>query len=470
MKFKKYLAIALASTMAIAAVGCGSSSSDSGDTAATTAATESSGSSSTEATTEAAAETATEATTESNTLNVANNDTSGTSVEGNYTPEDGATIELFTLKQEVVGVMDEIIADFEAKYPGVTVTQTAVSDAETVLATRLAANDIPDVMQVMPAGRDYQEYYDAGYLMDLTNESFMQNVDSSLLAMTEYNGIQFCLPETVSTYGIYYRKDIFEECGITQSPQTYDEFLEDLQILQDAGYETPVAFDFKESAPQITERVMGAIDPDCNSSFEKVASGEMDIADCQVITAYAQFLSDIAPYRTVDALGMDRDSALSDVVNGKSVLMFNGSWLLSQFLEADPNIDLGYCPIPSPLYEGLKVPVNVDTAYAIGADTEYPEACKALVDYLSQTDVAQKYYEVDGNINMIKGVSYDKEQLMECYDVVMNGGGFITVGNTWPTWDLRTDLAAAAQGYVGDEDLEEFEEACEEAIDTYYNE
>ena len=306
--------------------------------------------------------------------------------------------------------------------------------------------------------------------MDLTNESFIQNVDPSLLAMTEYNGVQFCLPETVSTYGIYYRKDIFEQCGITQSPQTYDEFINDLKILQDAGYDTPVAFDFKENAKQITERVIGAIDPNCNESFKKVASGEMDIADCKAITAFAQFLSDIAPYRTKDALGMDRDSALSDVVNGKSVLMFNGSWLLSQFLDADPDIALGYCPIPSPLYEGLKVPVNVDTAYAIGADTKYPEACKAFVDYLSQTEVAQKYYEVDGNINMIKGVSYDKEQLMDCYNVVMNGGGFITVGNTWPTWDLRTDLAAAAQGYVGDEDIDEFEEACQEAIDTYYNE
>ena len=472
MKGKKYLAMALASAMTVAVVGCGSSTGDSGGTASTDAAVQSNESAeTTEAASEESTETSAASSTESSSsLNVANSDTTGTTIEGNYTPEDGATIELFTLKQEVVGVMDEIIADFEKKYPGVTVTQTAVSDAETVLATRLAANDIPDVMQVMPAGRDYQEDYDAGYFMDLTNESFIQNVDPSLLAMTEYNGVQFCLPETVSTYGIYYRKDIFEQCGITQSPQTYGEFINDLKILQDAGYDTPVAFDFKENAKQITERVIGAIDPNCNESFKKVASGDMDIADCKAITAYAQFLSDIAPYRTKDALGMDRDSALSDVVNGKSVLMFNGSWLLSQFLDADPDIALGYCPIPSPLYEGLKVPVNVDTAYAIGADTKYPEACKAFVDYLSQTEVAQKYYEVDGNINMIKGVSYDKEQLMDCYNVVMNGGGFITVGNTWPTWDLRTDLAAAAQGYVGDEDIDEFEEACQEAIDTYYNE
>lgn len=469
MKKRRAMAVVMVSVMGLQLAACGTNSGGQSSDTGSSKAADASSEASTDAT-EESAEAVTEEKSKDSAVNVVNSDTSGTTVEGSYTPEEGATIELFTLKQEVVGVMDNIISEFEKKYPGVTITQTAVSDAETVLATRLAAGDIPDVMQVMPAGKDYQAYYDAGYLMDLTKESFEQNVDPSLLAMTEYNGIQFCLPETVSTYGIFYRKDIFEKCGITEAPKTYNELMDDLKVLQNAGYERPVAFDFKESAKQITERVLGAFDPDCNESFAKVASGDMDIQDCKVLTAYAQFLSDIAPYRTEDALGMDRDSALSDIVNGNAVLMFNGSWLLSQFLAADPDIELGYCPIPSPLYEGLKVPVNVDTAYAIGADTKYPEACKAFVDFLSQTNIATEYYQVDGNINMIKGVAYDKEQLMDCYDVVMSGNGFVTVGNTWPTWDLRTDLAAAAQGYVGDEDLDAFLEACEEAIDLYYNE
>ena len=51
----------------------------------------------------------------------------------------------------------------------------------------------------------------------------------------------------------------------------------------------------------------------------------------------------------------------------------------------------------------------------------------------------------------------------------MSGSAFSTVGNQWPTWDLRGDLAAAAQGYYGDGDREAFLDACAEYIDFYYH-
>ena len=58
---------------------------------------------------------------------------------------------------------------------------------------------------------------------------------------------------------------------------------------------------------------------------------------------------------------------------------------------------------------------------------------------------------------------------MDVYDTVMSGAAFSTVGNQWPTWDLRADLAAAAQGYYGDGDAEAFQDACAEYIDFYYH-
>ena len=388
---------------------------------------------------------------------------------GPYVPEEGATIELFNQKTEVVEVLGEIIADFEALYPGVTVTLTSVEDAETVLSTRVTTGDIPDIMGVYGFENTYQAYYDAGYVIDLSNEPFMQNVEQSLLDQTEYKGIQFCLPMTVSTYGLYYRADLFEAAGITEAPKTYDEFIADLQKLQEYGIERPLALDFGGSANQITERVLGCIDPANPEECAKIAAGEMDIADSEGFKGYAKLLSDIKPYATEDALGMNRDSAVSDIVNGVSACMFNGSWLLSQFLAADPDIQIAYCPIPSPIRDSLMVPVNQDTAFAVSAHSEYPQACLAFVEYLSRPEVAQKYYEVDGNISMIKGVSYDKAQLMDVYNVVMEGNSFNTIGNRWPSWDLRGEIAACAQGYFEDEDLDAFLEGCATAIDEIYN-
>lgn len=454
MNKKRVMALVMSGMMLFSMAGCGSS----GDNAAAE-------SKPAAGATEEAAEESTE---KAPVLDTVAEDESGT-VSGEYTPEDGAEIEVFTIKEEIVEVIDNIIAEYTAKYPQVKVHHTYGEDGETVLKTRLASNDIPDVMQVMPAGVEYKQFYDAGYLMDVTDEAFQQNIGQNLLALTEYNDIQFCMPMTVSTYAVYYRKDLFEAAGITSEPTTFDEFKEDLQKLQDSGIKRPIAFPFKGDANQLTERLMGELNPDCAKDFQAIADGTKDIADSESLNTFADFLDTIKPYATEDALGMDRDAALQDIVNGDSAIMFNGSWLLSQFLTANPDLDIAYFALPSPILDSPQVAVNVDTAWSIGTSTKYPEACKAFLDFLSQSDIAQEYYEVDGNISYVKGVKYDKEQLMDVYDTVMSGSAFSTVGNQWPTWDLRGDLAAAAQGYYGDGDREAFLDACAEYIDFYYH-
>lgn len=454
MNKKRVMALVMSGMMLFSMAGCGSS----GDNAAAES----------KPAAEATEEAAEESTEKAPVLDTVAEDESGT-VSGEYTPEDGAEIEVFTIKEEIVEVIDNIIDEYTAKYPQVKVHHTYGEDGETVLKTRLASNDIPDVMQVMPAGMEYKQFYDAGYLMDVTDEAFQQNIGQNLLALTEYNDIQFCMPMTVSTYGVYYRKDLFEAAGITSAPTTFDEFKEDLQKLQDSGIKRPIAFPFKGDANQLTERLMGELNPDCPKDFQAIADGTKDIADSESLNTFADFLDTIKPYATEDALGMDRDAALQDIVNGDSAIMFNGSWLLSQFLTANPDLDIAYFALPSPILDSPQVAVNVDTAWSIGTSTKYPEACKAFLDFLSQSDIAQEYYEVDGNINYVKGVKYDKEQLMDVYDTVMSGSAFSTVGNQWPTWDLRGDLAAAAQGYYGDGDREAFLDACAEYIDFYYH-
>ena len=193
MNKKRVMALVMSWMMLFSMAGCGSS----GDNAAAES----------KPAAEATEEAAEESTEKAPVLDTVADDESGT-VSGEYTPEDGAVIEVFTIKEEIVEVIDNIIAEYTAKYPQVKVNHTYGEDGETVLKTRLASNDIPDVMQTMPAGIEYKQYYDAGYLMDVTDEAFQQNIGQNLLALTEYNDIQFCMPMTVSTYAVYYRKDL----------------------------------------------------------------------------------------------------------------------------------------------------------------------------------------------------------------------------------------------------------------------
>lgn len=59
---------------------------------------------------------------------------------------------------------------------------------------------------------------------------------------TEAAGFLPCLTEQPSVGGIFYNADIFEDCGITEVPTTWDEFMEACQIMKDKGYQ-PMALD-----------------------------------------------------------------------------------------------------------------------------------------------------------------------------------------------------------------------------------
>ena len=111
MNKKRVMALVMSGMMLFSMAGCGSS----GDNAAAES----------KPAAEATEEAAEESTEKAPVLDTVADDESGT-VSGEYTPEDGAVIEVFTIKEEIVEVIDNIIAEYTAKYPQVKViTPTA---------------------------------------------------------------------------------------------------------------------------------------------------------------------------------------------------------------------------------------------------------------------------------------------------------------------------------------------------------
>ena len=213
-------------------------------------------------------------------------------------------LEFFLLKPEVETVMNEIIADFMAENPDIKITQTAVADAGTVLLTRIATYDMPDILQTYPAEDRYKHMFDDGLLLDLTDQPFLENVADTMLELATYNGRIFALPMTLSSYGIYYRTDIFAELGIAE-PKTYAELLEACKILKDNGYDA-FALPNRDvgNIAQRLERLIGVLNPNSHEEFKKIASGEMKVEDSVTIRTFAQMCLDILPYSTADHLGL----------------------------------------------------------------------------------------------------------------------------------------------------------------------
>ena len=150
-------------------------------------------------------------------------------------------------------------------------------------------------------------------------------------------------------------------------------------------------------------------------------------------------------------------------------MRLQGSWYLSTFEEANADFEIGLFGIPSPVTGKTIIPVNIDTGFSISATTKYPDACMKWIEYLSRTEVAQKYYTVDGNINMIKGVTYDREPYMDVYNTVMAGDMSLTQINLWQQGvNVRSGICAAIQNFYMDEDYEAFYQTCYDTIIENY--
>lgn len=397
----------------------------------------------------------------------ADNNAAAPAADNNAAGGDAVEVEFYLLKPECETVMNELIDKFNAANPGIKVYQTAVADAGTVLQTRLSTDEMPDTLNTYPAEDKYKSMFDDDRMVELTDQPFMSNVQDTMLEMSAYNGKQYALPMTLSSYGIYYRTDIFEEKGIKE-PTTYDELIDACKTLHDAGIDA-FALPNKDAGncAQRMERLTGVLNHNSNEEFKKIKSGEMKVEDSECIRKFAEMFVEIAQYSTPDSLGLDYESAVADLVNGKAAMMISGTWMLSTMQSSNPDIAIKLIPFPDPLGKPASVPVNIDTSFSVSADSKYQAEGLKFLEFLSQTENAQTYYNVDGNVNMIKGVVFDKTQHQMMKDLMDKGDMFLTQVNFWPT-GLREAVRPASQQIFVDNDVDAYVQAFGAAINELY--
>jgi raffinose/stachyose/melibiose transport system substrate-binding protein len=133
--------------------------------------------------------------------------------------------------------------EFMAANPNVTIDITVMENEafKAALQTNLQAGDVPDLFQSWGGG-GLREQVDAGLVQDITDASsgFTGNLTEGAVGLYQVDGVQYGIPFNLGMVGFWYNKDLFTQAGIDAPPATWEEFLEDVQALKDAGI-TPIA-------------------------------------------------------------------------------------------------------------------------------------------------------------------------------------------------------------------------------------
>ena len=148
-----------------------------------------------------------------------------------------------------IEAMEQLIGNFEAANPGVTVKMShfPYADYRTKVAAAIPAGEGPDVVQLFYGWLN--DYIEADLIQPLPTASFdPTQVDTDYFPMVQAmkrEGQYYALPTAVRSLALFYNERLFEEAGITEVPETLDELVETAKActkLDGAGNITQVGF------------------------------------------------------------------------------------------------------------------------------------------------------------------------------------------------------------------------------------
>ena len=158
--------------------------------------------------------------------------------------DDVTHIEFFQMKKEAVDTVDYLIAEFEKQHPDIDVEQVTVPDGESVLMTRAAADDLPDVFTHYPIYADFTNFVKEGKVLDITGKPCTETIDPEYLKSAEIDGKNYIAPISLAYLGIYYEENSFKEKGY-EVPETWDDLVALVDKMQENG-DTPFILSNKE--------------------------------------------------------------------------------------------------------------------------------------------------------------------------------------------------------------------------------
>lgn len=444
---RRFLSILLAAVMpASLLIGCGSST---GTDTATTDMT-------------AAAATSAQATTEQASTEASS---SGTTTTEEKTGK-GITIRLMTRmsgEDASTEVIDEVKNAMMEKYPDLTIEDDSVNDSnafDDTFKTDIASGNVADIIQ-WPGTGIMHDYAQQGVFLDLTDlingdEDIKNNVDSSLVSMYDLSSVGvdgiYALP-IVNQYEVfYYRKDLFEKAGITNTPTTWEEFRDDCDKLSAIGV-IPWSVG-ASNAWRLVHIDTGLIYKTCGvQKALDLASGSAKWTDDDIVNtiSYIKELGDSGVFGD-DYTGIDYETEKQRFLDGETAITFDGSWRINTIGDIEDNVGT----FTMPYFEGNDQYANNDISYPSqlelsGALKDDPEKLSYVWEMASmfdskqiQEDMLYKTAQAPVRTDIEVDSSKVDPILAELLQRAQSGN------ITWGTDAWAYDTNASLENYVGD--------------------
>jgi len=304
----------------------------------------------------------------------------------------------------------------------------ALDNFNNVLNSQLQAGQGPDIIEV---GGETRLLANAGYLMDLTNESFTSKYADAGLAPYSVDGKVYATPLQSWYEGIFYNKKMFKEHGI-EVPKTFDQFIQIHKELADKGIK-PQTMGAQSWEPMMKQSI-GLVNNDFyskpeNKDFdEKFNNGEAKLAEAWLpyVENWSRMISEgiLKP----DMLGLSYDQALDEFATGKAAMWESGPWAVGTIMEKSPDFELGMFPIPGSEEGPGWLVGGPGSAFAVNAKTQHKEEVLQILDLTATPEAQQALIKDNAGSSFLKGVEVDLGEIYaDCEEA-------FKAGNVYAPW------------------------------------
>jgi raffinose/stachyose/melibiose transport system substrate-binding protein len=333
------------------------------------------------------------------------------------------TLSVWSWRPEDAAVYRQIFTKFQASHPHVKVDFKPYKATEynTILSTGLTQAGGPDVMQLRSYGL-VQPLIQAGDLVALDGKvAGLSNFDTTALdgARGKKDGKVYGVPLEMSTFQIYYNKDIFAKYQL-QPPTTWDQMISSARTLLAKGV-TPFAAAGKDTwLLPLYDEAFAATRYGGPAFEKKVLAGQAKFTDPDYVAAL-EVLNQLKPYFPKDQMGLGETDVQTLFATGKAAMIPEGSFALAPLKAINPNLDLGVFNAPPPPGAVVTKPLQVgwvDASYGLNAKSTHQKEALDLLQWMTSTEFGQQVADNLKQVSLVKGVQSSDPllgQMMQSY-------------------------------------------------------
>ena len=297
---------------------------------------------------------------------------------------------------------EEIVAMWNEANPLTPVEHSIIAheDFKQAIRAYLTAQPAPDVLTWF-AGERARFFIDRGLIADISDVfeeyGFNETYAPGFLALASVDGKQYFLPTSYYWWAVYYRPSLFEQAGITEVPETWDEFLAACDTLNAAGI-TPITigtrYPWTAAAwfDYINMRLNG---PEFHIDLMLLKESYTD-ERVRAVFDYWQQLFDHNCF-IEDAAAYAWQEALTPMAEGNAAMYLMGQFIVDSYPdELEDDLDFFRFPIIDP-----EVPIGEDAptdGYLIAAGARNLEGGKEFLAFIGSQEVQQKAFDELGRL------------------------------------------------------------------------